>query len=147
LISISRVRVRYAETDTMGVVYHSNFLVYFEIGRTDYFRNLGFTYKEMETADVFMPVTECFCKYILPARYDDELEIRTKFTTISRLRFKFTYEVVRTSDSRILAEGFTVHVPVNSAGNPCRIPEQYRSASLTSSFESGTSQKTGKDAK
>jgi acyl-CoA thioester hydrolase len=132
LTSRSRIRVRYAETDTMGVVYHSNFLVYFEIGRTDYFRDLGFTYKEMETKDVFMPVTECYCRYLLPARYDDELEILTKFSTISRLKFKFTYEVLRMKDAKILADGYTIHVPVNSAGYPCRIPQEYRNALLGS---------------
>ena len=132
MTSRSRVRVRYAETDTMGVVYHSNFLVYFEIGRTDYFRNLGFTYKEMETKDVFMPVTESYCRHLLPARYDDELEILTKFITLSRLRFKFNYEIVRISDSKLLADGYTIHVPVNSAGSPCRIPEEYRAALIRS---------------
>lgn len=137
MISRSPIRVRYAETDTMGVVYHSNFLVYFEIGRTDYFRELGFTYKEMESSNVYMPVTECFCRYILPAHYDDELEIRTKFATLSRLRFKFDYEVVRMSDSKILAEGYTIHVPVNASGAPCRIPEQYRRALLGDRPDSG----------
>jgi acyl-CoA thioester hydrolase len=130
--SRSRVRVRYAETDTMGFVYHSNFLIYFEIGRTDYFRDLGFTYKEMEAGDVFMPVTESFCRYLVPARYDDELEILTNFTTLSRLKFKFTYQVVRFTDSKVLADGYTIHVPVNSAGAPCRIPEQYRAALIRS---------------
>jgi acyl-CoA thioester hydrolase len=128
LISRSRLRVRYAETDTMGVVYHSNFLVYFEIGRTDYFRQLGFTYKEMELRDIFMPVTESFCRYLLPAYYDDELEISTKFLTLSRLKFKFTYEIHRMSDFKNLADGYTIHVPVNSSGKPCRIPPDYRIA-------------------
>jgi len=132
LISRSRVRVRYAETDTMGVVYHSNFLIYFEIGRTDYFRDLGFTYKQMETQDIYMPVTECYCRYILPARYDDELEILTQFSALSRLKCKFTYEVVRVMDSKLLAEGYTTHVPVNSGGTPCRIPQAYRDALLGS---------------
>jgi acyl-CoA thioester hydrolase len=132
LISRSRLRVRYAETDTMGVVYHSNFLVYFEIGRTDYFRDLGFTYKEMEKEDVYMPVTECFCRYFLPAHYDDELEIRTQFHPLSRLKFKFTYEVIRLSDGKNLADGYTIHVPVNSEGNPCRIAESYRQALIRS---------------
>ena len=135
MTSRSRVRVRYAETDTMGVVYHSNFLVYFEIGRTDYFRNLGFTYKEMESGDIFMPVTESFCRYLFPARYDDELEILTNFTTLSRLKFKFIYQVVRLTDSKVLADGYTIHVPVNSAGAPCRIPEQYRVALIRSQEE------------
>jgi acyl-CoA thioester hydrolase len=132
LISRSRVRVRYAETDTMGVVYHSNFFVYFEIGRTDYFRKLGFTYKEMESHNIFMPVTDCYCKFILPAHYDDELEILTELNALSRIRYKFTYQVVRLGDQKLLAEGYSMHVPVNSEGVPCRIPQQYRDALLGS---------------
>jgi len=128
LKSRSRLRVRYAETDTMGVVYHSNFLVYFEIGRTDYFRDLGFTYKELESKDVFMPVTESYCRYLYPARYDDQLEIITSFGMISRLRIRFDYEVVREPDLKLLAQGYTVHVPVNSVGAPCRIPQAYKQA-------------------
>jgi acyl-CoA thioester hydrolase len=86
----------------------------------------------MEAGDVYMPVTESFCRYLIPARYDDELEILTDFTALSRLKFKFTYQVVRVADSKILADGYTIHVPVNSAGNPCRIPEQYRHALIRS---------------
>lgn len=126
--SLSTVRVRYAETDNMGVVYHSNFLIYFEIGRTDYFRNLGFTYRAMEADHVFMPVTECHCEFKLPAYYDDELEIETDFEMLSRIRLKFTYTVVRKADSRLIAEGYTVHVPVNRSGAPCRIPAEYLEA-------------------
>jgi acyl-CoA thioester hydrolase len=132
LISRSRVRVRYAETDTMGVVYHSNFFVYFEIGRTDYFRELGFTYKEMEMHNIFMPVMDCYCKFILPAKYDDELEILTELSALSRIRYKFTYQIVRVGDAKLLAEGYTTHVPVNSEGVPCRIPQQYRDALIGS---------------
>jgi acyl-CoA thioester hydrolase len=116
----------------MGVVYHSNFLIYFEIGRTDYFRELGFTYKEMEAGDIFMPVTESYCRFLIPARYDDRLEILTSFSTLSRLKFKFSYQVVRAEDSKILADGYTIHVPVNSTGVPCRVPEQYRTALIRS---------------
>ena len=122
------MRVRYAETDNMGVVYHSNFLIYFEIGRTDYFRNLGFTYKKMEEDHVYMPVTECYCRYLIPAKYDDELEVVTGLEMLSRLKIKFLYDVVRKQDAIKIAEGFTVHVPVDPRGNPCRIPVVYREA-------------------
>ena len=122
------MRVRYAETDQMGVVYHSNFLVYFEIGRTDYFRQIGFTYRRMEEDHVYMPVTECYCRYLLPAVYDDELEILTQLEMMSRLKIKFLYEVVRKQDSKLIAKGYTVHVPVNSEGSPCRIPPVYLEA-------------------
>jgi acyl-CoA thioester hydrolase len=128
LTSVSAVRVRYAETDNMGVVYHSNFFVYFEIGRTDYFRQLGFAYKQLEKENVFMPVTDCACRFILPAYYDDELGIHTGLEMMSRLKLKFTYRVIRQSDNKLIAEGFTLHVPVNRAGVPCRIPNQYLEA-------------------
>jgi len=122
------VRVRYAETDQMGVVYHSNFLVYFEIGRTDYFRKLGFTYKKMEEDHVYMPVTECHCRYFVPALYDEELEILTRLEMLSRLKIKFLYEVIRKHDQKRIAEGHTIHVPMNSEGNPCRVPAVYLEA-------------------
>jgi acyl-CoA thioester hydrolase len=128
LKSRSTVRVRYAETDQMGVVYHSNFLVYFEIGRTDYFRKFGFTYRQMESEHVYMPVTESYCKHYASAEYDDELEIFTSLEMLSRLKLKFLYEVIRKKDERKMAEGFTIHVPVNSEGKPCRIPAGYLQA-------------------
>jgi acyl-CoA thioester hydrolase len=112
----------------MGVVYHSNFLIYFEIGRTDYFRDLGFTYRAMEADNIFMPVTECYCQFKLPAYYDDELDIETSFEMLSRIRLKFTYSVTRKADSRLIADGYTVHVPVNRSGAPCRIPSPYLEA-------------------
>jgi len=125
LKSTSTIRVRYAETDQMGVVYHTNFLIYFEVGRTDYFRHLGWTYRQMETENVFMPVTECFCRFLQPARYDDELIISTTLEMLSRLKLKFSYQVKRSGDSNIIAEGYTIHVPTNAAGKPCRIPAIY----------------------
>jgi len=128
LSCISTIRVRYAETDNMGVVYHSNFFIYFEIGRTDYFRKLGFAYKELEEKNVFMPVTDCSCRFLLPAYYDDELEIHTDLEMLSRLKLKFTYGVIRRTDNKQIAEGNTVHVPVNRAGVPCRVPNRYLEA-------------------
>jgi acyl-CoA thioester hydrolase len=126
----------------MGVVYHSNFLVYFEIGRTDYFRKLGFTYKKLEEENVFMPVTDCSCRFLLPAYYDDELEIHTDLEMLSRLKLKFFYRVIRRSDSKQIAEGFTVHVPVNRAGAPCRIPNPYLEAlGQTSQMQEGSDAK------
>lgn len=110
------------------MVYHSNFLQYFEIGRTDYFRTLGFTYKKMEEDHVYMPVTECYCRYFVPAQYDDELQVETGLEMLSRLKIKFFYDVVRKPDEKMIAQGYTVHVPVNSAGNPCRIPAVYLEA-------------------
>ncbi|PWT90142.1 MAG: thioesterase [Acidobacteria bacterium] len=112
----------------MGVVYHTNFLVYFEIGRTDYFRQFGWTYRQMESDDVFMPVIECHCHYYVPARYDDELDVVTRLEMTSRLKLKFSYEVFRKGDEKLIAEGYTIHVSINSTGKPCKIPAVYLEA-------------------
>jgi acyl-CoA thioester hydrolase len=82
----SRVRVRYADTDQMGVTYHANYLVWFEVGRTDWLRGSGWTYRDMEEAGVSLPVIEVFCQYRQPARYDDEIEIRTRATLLTPVR-------------------------------------------------------------
>jgi acyl-CoA thioester hydrolase len=127
LTSTSRVRVRYAETDTMGFVYHANYFVWFEVARTDWLRETGWTYREMELEGVGLPVLEAHCVYRQPARYDDELDVRATGALISQLRVEFTYEIVRPSDALTLATGRTVHVSIDRAGRPCRLPERVRS--------------------
>ena len=122
----SRVRVRYAETDQMGVVYYANYLVWFEIGRTDLLRAAGWTYREMEADGFGLPVIEAHCEYKQPAKYDDELEIRTRGALLSPIRVEFVYDVVRTGDTLTLASGRTVHVVLDRAGRPCRLPERVR---------------------
>jgi acyl-CoA thioester hydrolase len=124
--STSVVRVRYAETDKMGVVYYANYFVWFEIGRTDLLRSLGWTYREMELAGVALPVIEAHCDYHRSARYDDEMEIRTKGRMLSPVRMEFSYEVVRREDQAAAASGRTVHAAMSPAGKPCRLPERIR---------------------
>ena len=124
--SVSRVRVRYAETDQMGVVYHANYFVWFEVGRTDLLRRSGATYRELEADGVGLPVIEAHCEYRQPARYDDELEIRTEGTLVSPVRVEFAYEVVRASDGTRLVTGRTVHAGVDKDGRPCRLPARVR---------------------
>ena len=126
--SVSRVRVRYAETDKMGVVYHANYLVWFEVGRTDLLRTLGWTYRDMEAAGVSLPVIEAHCEYQRPARYDDELEVRTEGEMMSGVRMKFSYVIARLEDGVVAAAGHTVHAAVDENGRPCRIPERVRVA-------------------
>ena len=120
--SISRVRVRYAETDKMGVVYYANYFVWFEVGRTDLLRHAGWTYREMESAGVSLPVIDAHCAYHQPARYDDELEIRAGGSLMSQVRVAFEYEVRRPADDTIVATGRTVHASVDRNGRPCRLP-------------------------
>ena len=124
--SVSRVRVRYAETDQMGVVYHANYFVWFEVGRTDLLRSAGWTYREMEAGGVSLPVIEAHCDYKQPARYDDDLEIRTAGTLVSPVRVAFSYEVVRPTDSRTVATGRTLHASIDRGGRPCRLPDRVK---------------------
>jgi acyl-CoA thioester hydrolase len=124
--SISRIRVRYAETDKMGIVYYANYFVWFEIGRTDLLRESGWTYRDMETDGFSLPVIEAACKYRQPARYDDELDVRTAGALLSPVRVRFDYEVVRSSDAAILAEGHTVHASLDRSGRPRRFPDRVK---------------------
>lgn len=122
----SSVRVRYAETDKMGVVYHSNYLVWFEIGRTDWLRATGWTYREMEADGIQLPVIEAHCEYRLGARYDDDVEIKTTAKMLSKVRVQFDYEAIRRADQARLATGHTVHATVDRDGRPVRMPDRVR---------------------
>jgi acyl-CoA thioester hydrolase len=124
--SISTIRVRYAETDKMGVVYYANYLVWFEVGRADLLRSLGWSYRDMETAGVSLPVIEAHCEYLRPARYDDEIEVRTDGRMLSPVRMEFEYHVVKVSDQTMVATGRTVHAALDTAGRPCRLPARVR---------------------
>ena len=126
--SSSIVRVRYAETDRMGVVYYANYLVWFEVGRADLMRTFGRTYRELEEEGVILPVIEAHCEYKQPARYDEELEIRTTGAVMSPVRMKFLYDVVRRADGVSVASGHTVHAAVDLRGKPRRLPEELRKA-------------------
>lgn len=124
--TISRLRVRYAETDKMGVVYYANYFVWFEVGRTDLLRESGWNYREMETEGFGLPVIDASCTYRESAKYDDEIEVRTRGELLSPVRVKFTYEVVRAADGAMLATGTTVHATLDRNGRPCRLPERVR---------------------
>jgi acyl-CoA thioester hydrolase len=124
--STSVVRVRYAETDKMGVVYYAHYLVWFEIGRTDWLRDTGWTYRAMEAGGLALPVIESHCEYKLGAQYDDEIEIRTVARLVSPVRIAFDYQLVRRTDGAAIASGYTVHATINTAGRPTRLPAQMR---------------------
>jgi acyl-CoA thioester hydrolase len=126
--STSSLRVRYAETDKMGVVYYANYFVWFEVGRTDLLRTLGWTYREMEAAGVSLPVIDARCEYMRPARYDDEVEIRTSGRLLSPVRMEFTYEVWLAAQSTVAATGTTTHASIDPNGRPCRLPDRVREA-------------------
>jgi acyl-CoA thioester hydrolase len=120
------VRVRYAETDRMGVVYYSNYLVWFEVGRTEWLRASGWSYRDMEADGVALPVIEAHCEYRQPARYDDEIEIVTRATLLTAVRVRFDYDAVRRQDGALVAAGYTVHAALDRSGRPCRLPERVR---------------------
>ena len=122
----SRVRVRYAETDQMGIVYYANYLVWFEVGRTDWLREMGWSYRDMEADGISLPVIEARCTYHESARYDEELEVRTTSTLESPIRIQFLYEVVRAADGASLASGMTMHAALDRTGRPRRLPDRVR---------------------
>ncbi|MGH9412066.1 MAG: acyl-CoA thioesterase [Vicinamibacterales bacterium] len=124
--SVSTLRVRYAETDKMGVVYYANYLVWFEVARADLLRSLGWSYREMEHAGVSLPVIEAHCEYHRPARYDDEIEVRTEGRMMSPVRMEFRYQVVLPGDGALAASGRTVHASLDASGRPCRLPARIR---------------------
>jgi acyl-CoA thioester hydrolase len=130
--STSRVRVRYAETDQMWIVYYANYFVWFEVARTNLLRDSGWTYRDMEAEGFMLPVVEAHCEYRQPARYDDELDIRTRGALLSHVRLRFDYDVVRVSDAAVLAGGHTVHAALDAGGRPRRLPDRVR-ALLTES--------------
>ena len=120
------LRVRYSETDKMGIVYYANYLVWFEIGRAEVCRARGFSYRDMEEHDdSFLVVAEAYCRYKAPAYYDDELLIRTHIAELRRRSLRFGYEIVRVSDDQIIAEGETGHVVTDQNGRVRSFPEGY----------------------
>jgi acyl-CoA thioester hydrolase len=121
------VRVRYAETDQMGVVYYANYYVYAEIGRVEYMRDHGVSYKQMELEDdTYIYVAESKCRYLNSARYDDPVRIRTRVASFNRRTLRFTFEIFQHETGDLLAVGETVHIVCNKIGTPKSLPDKYR---------------------
>jgi acyl-CoA thioester hydrolase len=121
------VRVRYAETDQMGVVYYANYYIYFEIGRVEHMRQLGVSYREMEIQDdSFIMVAESNCRYRRPAKYDDVLIIRTRVAEARRRTIRFAYEILNGATGELLSTGETLHVICDGQGRPKALPDKYR---------------------
>jgi acyl-CoA thioester hydrolase len=121
---LTTIRVRYAETDQMGVVYYANYLVWMEVARVDYCRAIGFHYKDMELDDgILLAVTESHCRYIKPARFDEEISIATTIPDVNRRFVSFDYEM--SSGGRRIAVGQTRHIFLNRALRPVRLPDKY----------------------
>jgi acyl-CoA thioester hydrolase len=125
----TRLRVRYAETDRMGIVYHSNFAVWFEVGRVELLRQLGFQYSDMEQKDnCHIPVVDLRVRYKAPAKYDDEIVVRTVLKNVRSSLLHFSYEVFRECDRALLATGETMHIIVNHKFERQPLPEKYMKA-------------------
>jgi acyl-CoA thioester hydrolase len=124
--SRSRVRVRYAETDQMGIAWHGNYFAWFEVGRTDLLRQFGTTYREMEALGLRLPIIDCSAQYRRPARYDDELEILTRLRKLGGARLEFEYEVRAGGTDGLLATGHTTHASTDPSGRPRRLPDELR---------------------
>jgi acyl-CoA thioester hydrolase len=123
----TRVRVRYAETDQMGVVYYANYLVWMEVGRVEYCKASGFNYKDMEEQDgVMLAVAEAQCRYAYPARFDQEVIIKTWMAEANARMVRFGYEMRLAEGGRKLATGETKHIFCGRDLKPCRMPEKYR---------------------
>ena len=119
------IRVRYSESDQMGVAHHANYLVWFDVGRTEFCRHFGFAYERMESEDdTFLVVAEASCRYKRPARFDDILKIRTRVTASQRRTVRFGYEILSETD-QLIATGETLHVFCNRLGHAKSLPEKY----------------------
>ncbi len=123
-INETKIKVRYAETDQMGVVHHSRYYPWFEVGRTELFASGGKTYGDMEKEGVMMPLVETRCRYIIPARYEDELIIKTKVASLSGVKIEFEYDVIRQSDGTLLAKGYTLMAFTDLSFKPVNLKKQ-----------------------
>ncbi len=131
----TEIRVRYAETDQMGIAHHSNYVIWFEVGRSDLCRAKGFSYKEMEDeAGALMLVAEVYCRYKSPAYYEDSLIVRTQIAEIRSRSLRFIYEIVRVADAVTLAEGETLHIVTDENKKVRLIPEIYKEKLLADSI-------------
>ncbi|MDQ2746074.1 MAG: acyl-CoA thioesterase [Acidobacteriota bacterium] len=128
----TEIRVRYSETDQMGIVHNSNFLIWFEVGRSEFCRARGFSYKEMEEKDgALMVVAESYCRYKSPAYYEDLLTVRTKIKEIRSRSLRFVYEIHRAADDALLAEGETLHLVTDRNKKIRSLPPRYKEKLLS----------------
>jgi acyl-CoA thioester hydrolase len=126
LVNETRLRVRYAETDQMGVVYHSNHLIWFEVGRVELMRQMGFSYRDMEQQDGrCIAVAEARCRYRAPVHYDDEVVVRTRLKNVRKSVVCFSYQLVRADNGTLLAEGETTHIVTDLEMKVAPLPEKY----------------------
>ena len=122
----AEVRVRYADTDQMGVAHYANYFVWFEVGRSEYMRVAGYPYRSLEAQALHLPVVEASCNYRQSARYDDLLDVRTRVDEVGAASVRFGYTIVRRADDQVLAAGSTRHATVGEDGRLRRLPEEVK---------------------
>ena len=120
------IKPRYAETDQMGIIYHSNYIIYFEVARTDFFKHIGYSYLKLEEDDIIMPVIEVKCEYIKPAMYDHEIRVETEIFLFKGVRFGLKYEIFDNESNQLLVRGNSIHGFVNKAMKPINIKKKNR---------------------
>jgi acyl-CoA thioester hydrolase len=141
-VNETRLRVRYAETDQMGVVYHANHFIWFEVGRVELLRQMGFTYRDMEERyHRFIAVVEAKCRYRAPVRYDEEVLVRTQLLSVRDSLIHFGYELRRAADGVLLAEGETTHIVTDRDMKIATLPEKHRKA-----FRAALGKRDGKNS-
>jgi acyl-CoA thioester hydrolase len=130
-----QIRVIYADTDAMGIVYHTNYIRWFEIGRTELFRDMGILSSDVEMVGFNLPLTQVYCHYHLPAHYDEMIIVETEIAYLKWVSVKFTYRIWDENRSNLLTEGYTVHACTDRSGKIVRIPaiisDKIRSSYLT----------------
>lgn len=128
----TKIRVRYFETDKMGIAHHANYAVWFELGRSEFCRSRGFSYLEMEEKEnALMVVAEIYCRYKSPAYYDDEITVRTKVEEIRSRSLRFVYKIYRAADDILIAEGETLHIVTDTGKKVRSVPESYKKLLLS----------------
>lgn len=118
--------VRYFETDQMKMVYYSHYFVWFEGARTNLLKNRGLSYKKFEEMGYFLPVSETFCKYLSPAHYEDEILVETWAKELKKVSLRIDYRIIRETDNKLLATGYTIHPCINKAGKIVPFPDEFR---------------------
>ncbi len=144
-MNITTYRIPYADTDNMGVVYHSNYLIYFEMGRTELMRELGYTYKKMEEDGMYFPVRNITCNYHASAKYDDIITIETSVCELKNASVTFAYKIF--CEDRLLTTGTTKHPMVNYAFKPTRIPQELKEMLKDHLITTGESATTSEERK
>ena len=124
----NEIRIRYADTDQMGVSYYANYFIWFEESRTEYFRSLGILYTECEAKGIFLPVVEAHSRFHSSTKYDDLIVCRTWLSELKRTSLKFSYEVYNKKNNELVCEGWTIHVFINDNFKPIRVPQDVRNA-------------------